>query len=67
MEWVSFEDDLPESGKVMLLCDAINEIISLGIYNEDTDDIEFMSIHEMTCDSNPTHWMPLPSPPKEVM
>ena len=61
MQWVSVEERLPEMGvRVMVAHDVdgwvgVGERILTGAYLHWEDDGE--DLHE------PTHWMPLPSPP----
>ena len=68
MEWVKIEDDLPDNEDIVLVCDKLNEFVSLGRYLEEEDGIyqfELMHIDRVEIDSFITHWMPLPNPPKE--
>ena len=62
-KWISVEERLPEEGaRVMVYFDgvvAVSEII-------DTDMISGEPIWSFTgAGGDPTHWMPLPEPPKE--
>ena len=60
MEWIAIKDQLPQEGKVVLLCDQGGYMtvawLELGRFY-------FESMvwfpHEFT------HWMPLPKPPKQ--
>lgn len=62
-QWVSVDDRLPEV-KQSVLCFAENEKgstwIQLYIYYPDTG-------FQWLNDFEPTHWMPLPSPPTEAL
>ena len=67
-EWISVEKDLPYLNEIVLVCDELNEFISLGRLVQSTEDenlgdFEMIWIDKMECDSVPTHWMPLPSLP----
>lgn len=64
MEWISVEDDLPEDSSTVLCCDIYNTFVSLGRYIEQDDLFELMNIEGIEVDSQTTHWMPLPIPPK---
>ncbi len=69
MEWISIKDRLPEEVKLVLVsnneskhkedhwvcCGQIN--YSGGWFNQFQDSISDIQIY-------PTHWMPLPEPPK---
>lgn len=67
MEWINFEDEYPENGKVVLCCDNIDKVITLGYYNDETEEMMYMNMFEMPSDSCATHWMNLPSFPEEVI
>jgi hypothetical protein len=65
MEWINAEDDLPENGDIVLVCDQFNDFVSLGrmIDNDDDYSFELMYIDLVEIDTCPTHWMPLPTAP----
>jgi Protein of unknown function (DUF551) len=61
-EWISVKERLPAGGieEVVLTYDEFNGIHDLGTY--------LRRSRYWVCEigeSNPTHWMPLPEPPKE--
>lgn len=69
MEWISVDDRLPFTDEVVLCCDIFSHFISLGkIVEQDEDEFRFelMYCENFEIDSSPTHWMPLPEPPKET-
>lgn len=65
MEWINTENYLPEDQEIVLVCDIFNTFISLGKYVKEDDSFMIMSIEKVQSDSYPSHWMPLPLPPKE--
>lgn len=59
-EWISVKDRLPEYEKPVMGWDA--EMCDMGIVNFIYG--QFFDILDMS-ETNVTHWMPLPEPPKE--
>lgn len=53
-EWISVKDRLPKSFKHVLVYDAFEENITLGLYGNG----------EWLFSKHITHWMPLPEPPE---
>jgi len=63
-EWISVEDELPGlEVDVLLLWDDFH--IENGKFYDDGDGPYYVLFDGDTLISEPTHWMPLPSPPKE--
>ncbi|WP_419716272.1 DUF551 domain-containing protein [Acinetobacter modestus] len=60
MEWISVEDRLPDRNRVIVL--TKNGSVGIGRY---TPENKFSDWSLWCCCGNPTHWMPLPAPPKE--
>jgi hypothetical protein len=54
-EWISVEDEMPQSGKEVLVYDY--GIYRCTFWSHITD--------EWDCFDEPSHWMPLPDPPGE--
>ena len=59
MKWISVKDRLPEYEKTVMGWDA--EMRDMGIVNFIYG--QFLDILDMS-ETNVTHWMPLPEPPK---
>lgn len=61
-DWINVKDELPEANKLVLVCEAAYDSISIAYRLPDSE--EFID----TMDGYPldyaTHWMPLPKPPK---
>lgn len=65
MEWINLEQQLPPMNEPVLVCDELNEFVSMGKMIENievTGDVifEMMYIEHVDADSIITHWMPLP-------
>lgn len=65
MEWINLEVKYPIHGEIVLCCDIFNNFVSIGRYDEEEDNFMLMWIDDIEIDSQATHWMPLPAPPKE--
>lgn len=75
-EWISVNDRLPEFGEkiycrrntdTVLAWDGYEYVMGYFTHHSQLDEVEFNGVDE---DGNymvktPTHWMPLPEPPKE--
>lgn len=67
--WIPVAERLPEINKYVLGCFKDNSMTAVCFFDRD----EHMTFWractdegwEADCDSEPTHWMPLPEPPKE--
>ena len=67
VEWISVRDYLPEEGKVVLVYDA-NEWCeqAVSMWREGSSNVGYYTGEHWMAgghESNPTHWMPLPTPP----
>ena len=66
MNWISVKDSLPEKDTPILCfyCDQYIEVMEYWYDDEQTDKPTFFRPPAPPVD-NVTHWMPLPSPPKD--
>lgn len=68
-KWVSVEDRMPKIGEFVLVCFKNNDMAVAKIFAHDENFIFWRALTdegwEADCDNEPTHWMPLPEPPKE--
>lgn len=68
-EWISVKDRLPGKGNdVLMYFDTGN--MAVGFWHDGDECFTFWSAYAdygwyTDCDFEPTHWMPLPEPPKE--
>jgi hypothetical protein len=67
--WIPVTERLPEVNKYVLGCFKDGSMTAVCLFNID-EHITFWRActdegWEADCDSEPTHWMPLPTPPKE--
>lgn len=68
-DWISVEDRLPERNQdVIMYFDGGN--MAVGWWHDNDEDITFWCAYTddgfyTDCECIPTHWMPLPQPPKE--
>lgn len=63
MDWIRLEAELPVHNRIVLACDSINQVISIGKYDVEEDCFALMNMENLPEDSNVTHWMPLPNMP----
>lgn len=63
MDWIKVEDQMPEEGQdVILACDGI---VLVGYYLLSfAGEVQYWALHKYE-KLNPSHWMPLPEPPKQ--
>ena len=61
-EWISVNEKLPEKPGIYLIC-TDDEVFSAE-YNPRRIRCAWTDDYEGYCDFSPTHWMPLPEPPK---
>lgn len=59
-EWISVKDRLPEDGKYVLVWEPNLNAIDFSRYDKASD---YWIDHEYNA-MFPSHWMPLPPPPK---
>jgi hypothetical protein len=64
MEWVDIREDMPRHAQIVLVCDAINENISLARFIDQDDEFHFelFSLQPIQ-DAEVTHWTELPDLP----
>ena len=68
-EWISVEERLPEKKQdVLMYFNSGN--MAVGWWHDEDEHITFWCAYTddgfyTDCDYMPTHWMPLPAPPKE--
>lgn len=68
-KWLSIEDRLPEKQNDVLMYFASGNM-AVGFWHDQDEYITFWRAYTddefyTDCDCMPTHWMPLPEPPKE--
>lgn len=63
MNWISVKDRLPEDGQVVLVIMPKGTVTLGGIRKKTQTWDVFLDMAIWTAE--PTHWMPLPAPPKE--
>lgn len=66
--WISIEDELPKDGKDVLLC--VHGRICIGYRIHISYGVSgWIETGDYSCRESlyPTHWQPLPEPPKYVM
>ena len=62
-EWISVKDRLPEDGEIVLVCGSRGGVYT-AVFNKPG---QYRGWHKLNSKSHycdPTHWMPLPQPPK---
>ena len=68
-EWISVKDRQPREGQFALVVFPNGEMVVACIYVIDEDVMYWRAQTDMGWESDmdfdPTHWMPLPEPPKE--
>lgn len=69
-EWISVKERLPEIGKNVLVCFGNGDMAVAFLFDTDEDLTLWRAVTDegwtCDCDAEPTNWMPLPEPPKEV-
>jgi len=68
-EWIPVTERLPEQGKYVLVRYKSNDMAVACVFDFD-ENMAFGramadEAYASDCDFEPTHWMPLPEPPKE--
>lgn len=69
-KWISVDDidKLPSFEQEVQFCHSLDEWISKGYYHKykhkGTEYKDWFDSHDNQCQCYPTHWQPLPSPPK---
>ena len=70
-EWISVEDKLPDTKECVLVADwysGVNYGMVKAYYNSawfiDKDSVDVYGDASVDLGFDPTHWMPLPEPPK---
>ena len=68
-KWISVKDRLPEIGKNVLVCFQKGDMAVACVYITSEDLPLWRAAADdgwtCKCDTEPTHWIPLPDPPKE--
>ena len=68
-KWISVEERLPERDKYVLVRYANNDMAVACVFGGDEHMTFWRAMTDegwcADCDTEPTHWMPLPEPPKE--
>ena len=68
-EWISVRDKLPEDNKYVLAVFASGALVVACVFEHDEDAVYWRAQTddgwESDMDFDPTHWMPLPEPPKD--
>lgn len=70
MNWQPIETAPKDGIPVILLVDEGEESVAIqGKYSDDSWDVVWLDVHGCGCCGGgrpiPTHWMPLPEPPKQ--
>lgn len=65
MEWISVNDKLPSNSDEVLVYDVENDEVIIGVYLYSKPTFPVFGIFGRGQVFDITHWMPLPSPPKE--
>lgn len=68
-EWISVKDRLPKKYQYVLAAFPNGEMVVACVFDYD-EDVVYWRVQidmgwESDMDFDPTHWMPLPEPPKE--
>lgn len=70
MGWISVKDKLPRNNQYVLAVFPNGEMVVACVFDADEDVVYWRAQTDMGWESDmdfdPTHWMPLPEPPKEV-
>lgn len=68
MEWISVENESPNLYQIVLTYDDISKGITVGklVIEEEQEVFLVGNLNEIEIDYCVTHWMPLPSAPKET-
>ena len=64
MEWIVAEELIPLGNPIVLVCDRLNDFVTLGRYVEEENTFVVMNLDNIEIDSVITHWMPLPELPE---
>lgn len=68
-QWIPVTDVLPEKRKYVLVRYKNNDMAVAGWFDGDENILFWRAMIDerwcANCDTEPTHWMPLPEPPKE--
>lgn len=69
LKWISIENQKPQIGEFVLGCFSNKDMAVVRILKIDDNQRTWRAVTdegwECDCDTEPTHWMPLPEPPKE--
>ena len=62
-EWISVKDRLPEDGEIVLVCGSRGGVYT-AVHNKPGQYRDWHKLNSKTHYCDPTHWTPLPEPPK---
>ena len=63
--WISVKDRLPEDAGIYIICDHYGNVMSRHFCKKSDKFAGYWHANGSKFYGNPTHWMPLPEPPKE--
>lgn len=63
--WIKVSERLPEKNVVVLVGHKTDKWICAGQINDDGEWYNQFQDNLTDCEINPTHWQPLPEPPKD--
>lgn len=65
LPWHRVEDGLPEKAGIYIICDHYGNVMSRHFCKKGDRFAGYWHFNGSKYYGNPTHWMPLPEPPKE--
>ena len=69
-KWIPVEDRLPKKGKCVQMFFREHHTQAFGFWHDEHGEVRWCTYTDngwyTDCDDKPTHWMPLPKPPKGV-
>lgn len=64
MDWIDLEEQWPNDGQKILVCDSISGVVTLAKCNLDDESFDLVDLIQEITDDIFTHWMPIPEPVK---